>query len=488
MWTDQDDHTNEFEIEDSDETTLRDISPVKSASKLSTPSTSSTHIELRNSSSSEDDYSISFDDSESAPFIIEEDGTSKASTVSSSSRWSKFKPSERTRSLLVVYAVVFVDMLGVGLIFPLVPFFALKLEADAFWIGVIYSSYSVFNFIGSIFLGRVSDSYGRKKVLLFGLLGSSIGYVILGFSKSLWHICLARAISGVSGGTIPVGQAYIADVTKAEERAKYMGYLGAAYGIGMILGPAVGGQLGRFGFHTVGFVTAGICTANLLFGAFVMKEATHREPRAIKFSHLKAAVAHREILFLVIAQFCALFAEISMEVMLAVLSVERYKFNEAMLAGGYTLWGASVAIAQIMVALLLKKLKEKQIALMGFAGLTMFLCAFPFVPANLIPMVYVLVSLGGVFDGFRAPTMSTLVTFQAKAHNFGFVLGVYQAFGQLASAMAPSVAGLLYDKLSYRAPFLFGGCLTLIAGILVTFVPAEIPKRALSPPEKSEEL
>jgi len=179
-------------------------------------------------------------------------------------------------SLLVVYLTVFIDLFGFGIIVPVLPFFALKLGANGVGLGAITSSFAIFQCIGNIILGRLSDKYGRKNIILIGLAGSVIGHSLLGLSETLVALCFARGVAGIFGGTIPVAQAYIADVTAPEERAKYMGLLGASQGLGFVLGPALGGVISGVlkgsGFSVAAFTAAGITLTNLIMGIFLLKD------------------------------------------------------------------------------------------------------------------------------------------------------------------------------------------------------------------------
>ena len=183
-------------------------------------------------------------------------------------------PNQRNRaSLAIVYATVFLDLVGFGIIIPVLPFLARSFGASGFWIGVLLTAYSAAQFLGAPLLGRLSDRHGRRPVLLLTLLGSVLSYLLMGFASSLALLIVARALAGLFGGSIAAAQAYIADVTIPAERSKFMGILGAAIGMGFVVGPAIGSLSATYGATTPAFVASGLCAANLIFAFWRFTES-----------------------------------------------------------------------------------------------------------------------------------------------------------------------------------------------------------------------
>src|SRR3989454_4039777 len=176
--------------------------------------------------------------------------------------------------LLVIFITVFIDLVGFGIVIPVLPFFAegTKFGATPREVGLLFASYSVMQLIFAPVLGRLSDKYGRRPVLLISLIGTSLGFLILGFATTLWMLFLGRIIDGISGGNISTAQAYIADITTKEDRAKGMGLIGAAFGLGFVFGPAIGGILSRWGVGVPFLFAAGLCFANALLLYFTLPE------------------------------------------------------------------------------------------------------------------------------------------------------------------------------------------------------------------------
>lgn len=192
------------------------------------------------------------------------------------------------KRLLNVGFIVLIDMLGFALIVPLLTFFADSFGASAFQTGLLVSSYAAMQMISAPILGRLSDRFGRKPVFIISILGTFIGFLILGFATSLWMLFASRFLSGLTAGNISVAQAYIADITDEKNRARGMGIFGAAFGIGFILGPALGGMLSQFGFGVPAFVSAGLAFINLLAVYFWLPESLTAKRRAELLTQKKA--------------------------------------------------------------------------------------------------------------------------------------------------------------------------------------------------------
>ena len=202
--------------------------------------------------------------------------------------------------LLVIFITVFIDLIGFGIVIPVLPYYAegTRFGATPREVGLLFASYSVMQLFFAPVLGRLSDKYGRRPVLLFSLLGTCVGFLILGFATTLWMLFVGRIIDGISGGNISTAQAYIADVTTKENRAKGMGLIGAAFGLGFVFGPAIGGVLSRWGIHVPFLFAGGLAFANAVLLYFTLPEtitpdhparasaATGRGPRSRRLADL----------------------------------------------------------------------------------------------------------------------------------------------------------------------------------------------------------
>src|SRR5437870_8689105 len=176
--------------------------------------------------------------------------------------------------LLVIFITVFIDLIGFGIVIPVLPYYASAtgFGATPRQVGLLFASYSVMQLVFAPVLGRLSDRYGRRPVLLFSILGTCLGFLILGFATTLWMLFLGRIIDGISGGNISTAQAYIADVTTKEIRSKGMGLIGAAFGLGFVFGPAIGGILSRWGINIPFLFAGGLAFANAILLYFTLPE------------------------------------------------------------------------------------------------------------------------------------------------------------------------------------------------------------------------
>ena len=176
--------------------------------------------------------------------------------------------------LVVIFTTVFIDLVGFGIVIPVLPYYTegTRFNGTPRTVRLLFASYSIMQLIFSPVLGRLSDKHGRRPILLISIIGTGIGFLILGFATTLWMLFLGRILDGISGGNISTAQAYIADVTSKEDRAKGMGLLGAAFGLGFIFGPAIGGILSRWGIHVPFLFAAGLCFANAVLLYFTLPE------------------------------------------------------------------------------------------------------------------------------------------------------------------------------------------------------------------------
>src|ERR1044071_9901638 len=181
--------------------------------------------------------------------------------------------------LVVIFTTVFIDLVGFGIVIPVLPYYA---EGTAFnatprTVGLLFASYSIMQLIFSPVLGGLSDKRGRRPVLLLSIIGTGIGFLVLGFATSIFMLFVGRILDGITGGNISTAQAYIADITTKENRAKGMGLIGAAFGLGFIFGPAIGGILSQWGVAVPFFFAAGLCFANATLLYFTLPETITRD-------------------------------------------------------------------------------------------------------------------------------------------------------------------------------------------------------------------
>jgi DHA1 family tetracycline resistance protein-like MFS transporter len=371
-------------------------------------------------------------------------------------------------ALAAVYATVFLDLLGFGIILPSLPYYAQVLGASGLGLGALFASYSLAQLLGASFLGRLSDRLGRRPVLLLALGGSAAAMVASGLARALPALCLARALAGLFGGSISTAQAYIADSTGPHERARSMGFLGASIGAGFVLGPALGAGLVALGlgFPGAAFTAAGLAVLNLAFAAWKLPESRRPEGAGERSPQAWSAALARPALWpLFAASFLTMAAFVAMETTFAYFAKARFDLDER--GFGLALAFAGVVFVAIQagaVGSLTRRFGVARVAVGGALALGVALALLPFCPG--LPSTFAALGLLAAGHGLVSPSLPTLLSRASGAGEQGSVLGVGQSSAALARATAPILAGLLYD-VARPLPFLAGALLALAAGALL---------------------
>jgi len=378
----------------------------------------------------------------------------------------------RRTALGIVFFTVFLDLLGFGIILPFLPFFALELGASGVGLGVVLTSYSAAQLAGAIVLGRLSDRWGRRPVLMLSLAGASAAMVMSGLAASLAVLALARGLAGLFGGSISTAQAYVADVTRAHERAKFMGLLGAAIGFGFVVGPALGVALHHFslGFASAAFIAAGLGAANLGLAAFRLPESKPADvaPPRRSFAEGWRALARPGMREVLAATFLTTFAFVAMETTFALFGEARFGMDER--GFGYALVYVGVVMIAVqggLIGPLTRRFGIRAVAVAGGLLMGAALGVLPWCPS----LFWAIAVLGGLAagQGLSVPTHATLISHAGGDAEQGALLGLRQSFAAAARAVGPVAAGALYD-LHIASPFLTGGALAALAGLLVAHV------------------
>lgn len=376
----------------------------------------------------------------------------------------------RRAALGVVYFTVFLDLLGFGIILPFLPFFALELGASGVSLGVLLTSYSFAQLVGAAVLGRLSDRFGRRPVLMVSLAGTAVAMVASGLATSLLALVAARGLAGLFGGSVATGQAYVADVTVAGERAKFMGFIGAAIGLGFVVGPALGVALSALGLAFAGaaFTAAALAAVNLAFAAFLLHEsrAPDAAPPRRSFGDAWRALARSGVREVLAATFLTTFAFVAMETTFALFGEERFGMDEKSFGFALVYVGAVMIVVQGgLVGLLTRRFSVRGVAVAGGLLMGTTLVVLPWAP-SLFWAVAVLGALAAG-HGLSVPTQSTLISHASGGDEQGSLLGARQSVAAAARAVGPLAAGTLYD-LHMASPFLAGGVLAALAGLLIT--------------------
>ncbi|KAB1188942.1 MULTISPECIES: MFS transporter [Haloferax] len=409
------------------------------------------------------------------------------------------------RALGVVFFIVFVDLLGFGILIPVIPLYALSFGATEFVGSLLIASYSAMQFLAAPLLGRLSDARGRRPVLLLSLTGSVIAWMLFGIAGSLAVLFAARMLAGAMGGNIATAQAYIADITPPEDRAKGLGLLGAAFGLGFVFGPALGGFFASdpvvaaardifpaivpvSEFSLPSFAAAVITGTNLVVAFFVLpesrppeergSEATERESR---IDQLLTALRTHGLGALVASFFLVSFAFSALESQFIFLTNDQYGYGATENAIILTYVGLVLAVVQGgLVGPLTDRFGEYRLAVAGAAIQVVMLAAVPFSPVfgTYIPTVGALVPIGptlppgvlallavmtplSVGNALTNVSLNTLVSRSAGDDEQGGAFGLTQSAGSLARTFGPALAGGLYTGIAFWAPFVAGGLLMI---------------------------
>jgi DHA1 family tetracycline resistance protein-like MFS transporter len=375
--------------------------------------------------------------------------------------------------LVIIFVTVFIDLLGFGIIIPLLPFYAESFGATALAIGLLGTSFSLMQFLFSPIWGRWSDRIGRKPIILIGLLGSCLSYVTMALATSLTLLFVARIVGGIAGANIPTAQAYIADITTPEDRARGMGLVGAAFGLGFIFGPAIGGLLSRFSPETPMWFAAALCFANFVAAWFLLPEsrvvnaATKTMGRMEAFRH---AMGNPTLLLILALYFIVTMAFSAFEATFALFTEARFGYTAASIGLLFTFIGFIIALIQgVLIARVVKRVGERKIIPIAIAAIAISIGLLPFVWS--VPTLLVALGLLAMGMGFNNPSLSSMVSKLSHEDDQGGTLGLASSLSSLGRVVGPAWGGYMYDAFGMTTPYLsaaglmFVACLVSLVGL-----------------------
>ena len=363
----------------------------------------------------------------------------------------------RRSPLLPIFLIVSVDVLGLTIILPLLPFYAEKLGASPSVVGLLVSTYAFCQLIAGPILGRMSDRTGRRPLLLVSQVGTLTGFLILAYAGSLWVVFLSRVIDGLTAGNLSLAQAYISDVTKPEERAKSFGIIGIAFGMGFLIGPGVSGFLSQFSYQLPIFAAAGLSATSVLATYFLLpanapsREAAQSTGR-FTLLHWKdyAAYFRRPELSPLLWQFLAFTFAFSMFISgFALFAERRYTwdgqpFGPKQVGYVYAFVGLLGIILQGgLIGRLVKRYGETALTRAGFFASSVGFAMLAFTYS--IPLLLVVSAVASIGTGALRPALTSLITQKAARSEQGAVLGLNQSLMSISSIAAPFLAGILID-------------------------------------------
>jgi multidrug resistance protein len=393
--------------------------------------------------------------------------------------------------LTVLMITAFVDMLGLIIVFPLLPFYAQHLGANAAVVGALVASFSVAQLVAAPVWGWLSDRYGRRPAILVGLLLSAVAYVIFGFADSLWLLFLSRVVQGLGGGTIGVVQAYVSDVSEPKDRAKTLGWLSAVTSLGAVIGPAIGSALVRFGgHHAPGIGSALLCLLVSIFAWRFLKEPRHTATMEIPITGHKAtgpgAIA-RVIMHpnepaprLILIYAIAIGAFYGTTPILPLILGERLGINEQNV--GYFvmyLGGVGVIVRTGLLGRLIERVGETRLCRVGLVVLAAGLVLVAAIHSY--PMMFLSFTLMPVGTAFIFPAVTAMLSRVVAKSERGLYMGVQHTFGGVSRVSFPLATGFAMDRMGKGVPYVVAGILVLMTLLLTASMERFIEPSAAAP-------
>jgi len=371
----------------------------------------------------------------------------------------------------VIALTVFVDLIGFGIVIPIIPFYAQALGGSPTVLGLIIASYSLVQSVFSPVLGRLSDRFGRKPVILASIAASTVGYLIFALSDSLFLLFLSRVIAGMGGANLSVAQAYVADSTSHAERVRWMGVVGASFGVGFIVGPTISGFLSVYGFSAPGFAATAIASTNLVLASTLLPESLPSSLRDRRRTGASAELSFLGILrrpvvgALLVTFFVATFSFATIPVIYPLLGAAYFNIGPRDMSFIFAYIGVILILVQaIMIRRLVRWLGEGRLLAASTALMTTSMFATPFIPS--LAIFLVLTGLMTVGASILNSLIPSLISKRSHFGEQGKVLGVTQAVASIARVPGPLTGGLVLEYAGLIAPFITAAGLMLLGFIL----------------------
>jgi multidrug resistance protein len=353
--------------------------------------------------------------------------------------------------LLVIFITVVIDLIGFGIVIPVLPFYveSPKFDASPREAGLLFAAYSVMQFIFSPVLGRLSDRYGRRPVLLFSIIGTGIGFLILGAANTLWMLFAGRILDGITGGNISTAYAYVADITTTEDRAKGMGLIGAAFGLGFILGPAIGGIMSQWGISIPFYFAAGLAFFNAILIYFLLPESlTSKSKEALptRSEYIRQLPSRPNLMIVLGIYFLSINAFSIMTTAFSFYTM--YKFDYTAKHNGYIfafIGVIAIALQGGLINRLVKRFGEIALVIIGSVLLASGFIFLPFIGQHTggLLALLIVVAILAIGNSLLTPSLTTLVSKSLAANEQGMGMGLTQSVGSLGRAIGPIIEAFL---------------------------------------------
>ncbi|PKO14770.1 MAG: MFS transporter [Chloroflexi bacterium HGW-Chloroflexi-10] len=373
------------------------------------------------------------------------------------------------KRLFSIFLIVFIDLLGFSIILPLLPFYAETFGASPTVVGLLVAIYAAAQMISAPLLGRLSDRFGRRPLLLISILGGSIGFFLLGIAQTLTMLFIARLLAGITGGNISIAQAYITDVTDSKNRSRGLGLIGAAFGLGFIIGPALGGILSQWGYALPAYTAAGVALVNFFAALLWLPESLTAERKqeivnqkrpAISIKALGSALRRPVVGNLLHTRLIYGFAFALFQSIFALYGQYRFNLNSQNIGYILAFVGVLSAITQgFVIGKLSDRFADRQLIFFSVSTISASMLAWALAP-NVIFLIIVLAPIA-VSAGILNTIINAALTKAVPPSEFGGILGLSASLESATRVIAPTIGGLLLDKLGTSAPGI------LSAGVLI---------------------
>lgn len=383
----------------------------------------------------------------------------------------------RASPLTFIFIAVFVNFMGYGMVVPLMPLYVQQQSGGATLVGALGATYAVMELFASPVIGALSDRFGRRPVLIACVTGTMLAYIMLGLAQSLAVIFLAVALDGITGGTLATAYAYVADVTRPENRARGMGLVGAAFGLGVIAGPAFGGLLSQFGLALPAFIAAGVAGANVLFGLLVLPESLPRERRAAATPALQTfnwvgqvtnLLRMLPIRRLLLGMFMLNLAFSGLQNNFPLYSQARYGWTPAENGVFFAFVGiCAVVIQGVLYGRIQPRFGERALARAGLVFMAIGLAGMALAPESWL--LYPAVAVVALGTGSAIPSLTGLVSQRLPSGAQGRLMGGTQAILGLAMIGGPLISGLAFEQIAPAAPYALGAVLAGCALAVIAY-------------------
>ncbi len=377
----------------------------------------------------------------------------------------------------VLFLTIFIDLLGFGIVFPILPNYAREIGIDEALIGFFVFAFAITQFWATPFWGSLSDKIGRRPVILISTIINTIAYFSFGFANSFALIIISRILSGFGSGNISAAQAYIVDITPPEKRAKSMGMIGAAFGLGFIFGPPLGGLIKTYlGMEYVGFLTSALCLLNFVLAYFILPESLQvkdakRPLQLIPFIPIFKAIAKKGTNIVLGIGFIYTMAFFMFNITANMIWKDKFNFSDLGIAYVFSFIGICTVITQLLlVGWFSRRFKEITLLSVGTLLVGLSLLALCLVPADhFIPYELIILAVLSVANGMVRPTCLSVLSKLTPRNEQGQAMGVFHSVGSVAMGIGPLLAAPLYSwGWQLYIPYTVGGIL-LIANVLIIF-------------------